>query len=105
MLGQTGQYQKALDSHQAFSQEMRQYIRQKEDKIIQELRMMYEVQLKDRQIQLRTMLVFLLGALLIIAVGAIFIIYLLNRKISRQNQKIKSVSRRRSGTLVEPRLV
>ncbi len=92
---QTGQYQKALDAHQAFSQEMRQYIRQKEDKIMQELRMMYEVQLKDRQIQLRTMLVFLLGALLIIAVGAIFIIYLLNRKISRQNQKIKSVSRSR----------
>ncbi len=92
---QTGQYQKALDSHQAFSYEMRQYIRQKEDKIMQELRMMYEVQLKDRQIQLRTVLVFLLGTLLLIAVGAIFIIFLLNRKISNQNKKIKSVSRSR----------
>ena len=92
---QTGELQKALDSHQAFSYEMRRYIRQKEDKILEELRLMYETELKDRQIQTRTLLVILLGALLLLAIAAIYLIVRLNRKISRQNKKIKHVSRSR----------
>ena len=92
---QTGEYQKALDSHQAFSYEMRRYVRQKEDTIMQELRLMYETEQKDRQIQHRTLLVILLSALLLLSVCAIFLIFRLNRKISRQNRKIESVSRSR----------
>ena len=92
---QTGQSQKALDSHQAFSYEVRRYIRQKEDKIMQELRLLYETAMKDRQIRNRTALIALLGVLLVVALGTICQTVRLNRKISRQNKKIQNISRSR----------
>lgn len=92
---QTGQIEKALASHQAFSYEMRKFIQQKEDKTMEELRVMYEVELKNRQIKTRTRLVVLLVALLILTTGVLHLIVRLNRKISRQNRQIKHVSRSR----------
>ena len=92
---QLGQIDKAMASHQAFSYEMQQYIRQKEDKTMQELRVLYEVEMKDRQIKMRTALVALLIALLTLTLGIIFLTARLNRKITRQNKKIKAVSRSR----------
>lgn len=92
---QLGQIDKAMASHQAFSYEMQQYIRQKEDKTMQELRVLYEVEMKDRQIKMRTALVALLIALLTLTLGIIFLTVRLNRKITRQNKKIKAVSRSR----------
>ena len=92
---QLGQIDKAMASHQAFSYEMQQYIRQKEDKTMQELRVLHEVEMKDRQIKMRTALVALLIALLTLTLGIIFLTARLNRKITRQNKKIKAVSRSR----------
>jgi DNA-binding NarL/FixJ family response regulator len=92
---QLGQIDKAKASHQAFSYEMQQYIRQKEDKTMQELRVLHEVEMKDRQIKMRTALVALLIALLTLTLGIIFLTARLNRKITRQNKKIKAVSRSR----------
>ncbi|MCR5547375.1 MAG: response regulator transcription factor [Bacteroidales bacterium] len=92
---QTGQYAKAAESHQAFSYEMQRFIRQKEDKVMQELQMMYEVELKDKQIRLRTGLVALLVVLLLVALAAVYMFIRLNRKISLQNRKIKHISKSR----------
>ena len=92
---QTGQLEQAAASHQAFSYEMQRFIRQKEDKTMEELRLLYDVEWKDRQIRMRTSLALLLVALLILALASIYLIIRLNRKISRQNKKIKSVSRSR----------
>ena len=62
---------------------------------MQELRVLHEVEMKDRQIKMRTALVALLIALLTLTLGIIFLTVRLNRKITRQNKKIKAVSRSR----------
>ncbi len=89
------QRQTPLNAHQEFSYEMQQYIRQKEDKTMQELRVLYDMELKDKQIRMRNRQIGLLVALLLLAIAAILRIGQLNRRISVQNKKIKNVSRSR----------
>ena len=92
---QSGRYDKAAESHRAFSYEMQKFIRQKEDKVMQELQMMYEVEMKDRQIRMRNDLVILLVVLLFVSLVAVYLFVRLNRKISLQNRKIKHISKSR----------
>ena len=90
-----GDIDRATASHRAYAREMREYIRQKEDLTMQELRLQYDTRLKDQQIRTRTLVIGLLGALLLLAMGAVFVTVRLNRKISRQNERIRNVSRSR----------
>ena len=85
----------ATEAHQSFSYYMQLYMRQKGDDILQNLQTEYQTELKDRQIKTRTVLVFLFGALFVLALATIVQFIRLNRQISQKNKSIQAIARSR----------
>ena len=88
----TGQYEKALGSHDDYVFRMQKYLQQKQDQTLQEMQTRFAVQEKEHAIEkgrYRT-LVLLLGLLL--AVAAVVLAFLRAQALRRRNTELQRVS-------------
>ena len=87
----TGDYEKALDTHDDYVFHIQKYIQQKQDETLQEMETRFQVQEKEREIErnrfrtaLLVLALLLTSALIVLGVGYI-------RKIRRRNAELKRI--------------
>lgn len=85
---QDQQIDKGKATHQASSVTVQQYMQRKADVMVQEIMGSYELELRNRQIRQRGLLLGLLAILLLLSVAFILNVIRKNRIIARQNQEI-----------------
>ena len=88
----TGDYEKALDTHDDYVYHIQKYNQQKQDEILQEMETRFEVQEKERELerdryQLHLLVLALLWAIALILLGITYI-----RKVRRRNADLKRVN-------------
>ena len=88
----TGQYQKALDIHDDYVFHNQQYIRQKQDEILQEMETRFEVQAKERALERNRYQITLLILALLLAVAVITIIGIHLQKVRRRSAELQRIS-------------
>ena len=88
----TGQYQKAQDAHDDYVFHNQQYIRQKQDEILQETETRFEVQAKERAIERGRYQIVLLILALLLAVTVITIIGTHLKKVHRRSAELQRIS-------------
>lgn len=88
----TGQYQKALDTHDDYVFHNQKYIQQKQDETLQEMETRFEVQAKERAIERSRYQIVLLILALLLAVAVITIIGTHLRKVRRRSAELQRIS-------------
>lgn len=88
----TGQYQKALDTHDDYVFHNQKYIQQKQDETLQEMETRFEVQAKEHAIERSRYQIVLLILALLLAVAVITIIGTHLRKVRRRSAELQRIS-------------
>jgi len=88
----TGDYQKALDSHDGYVYENQRYMAQRADETLQEMETRFEVLEKERQIERRGYHISLLILLILLAAAAVIIIFDRLRKARRRNAELQKIN-------------
>ena len=88
----TGQYQKALDTHDAYVFHNQKYIQQKQDETLQEMETRFEVQAKERALERNRYQIALLVLALLLAMAVITIIGTHLRKVRRRSAELQRIS-------------
>ena len=88
----TGQYQKALDTHDAYVFHNQKYIQQKQDETLQEMETRFKVQAKERALERKRYQIALLVLALLLAVAVITIIGTHLRKVRRRSAELQRIS-------------
>ena len=88
----TGQYQKALDSHDDYVFHTQKYIQQKQDETLQEMETRFEVQAKERAIERKRYQIYLLILALLLALALITIIGTHLKKVRRRSAELQRIS-------------
>ena len=88
----TGQYQKALDTHDDYVFHNQKYIQQKQDETLQEMETRFEVQAKERALERNRYQIALLILALLLAVAVIFIIGNHLQKARRRSAELQRIS-------------
>ena len=88
----TGDYEKALDTHDDYVLHIQKYIRQKQDENLQEMETRFQVQEKERAIERNRFRTWLLVLALLLASAIILLGVGYIRKIKRRNAELKRVS-------------
>lgn len=88
----TGQYQKALDTHDAYVFHNQKYIQQKQDETLQEMETRFEVQVKERALERNRYQIALLVLALLLAVAVITIICTHLQKVRRRSAELQRIS-------------
>ena len=88
----TGQYEKALDTHDDYVFRMQKYIQQKQDETLQEMETRFLVQEKERAIERSRYQIALLILALLLAAAAIIMGISYIRKVRRRNEELQHLS-------------
>ncbi|MCR5018110.1 MAG: LuxR C-terminal-related transcriptional regulator [Bacteroidales bacterium] len=88
----TGQYQKALDTHDSYVLHTQKYIQQKQDETLQEMETRFEVQAKQRALERSRYRISLLVLALLLAIAVIVLIGLYLRKLRRRSAELQRIS-------------
>ena len=88
----TGQYQKALDTHDSYVLHTQKYNQQKQDETLQEMETRFEVQAKERALERSRYRISLLVLALLLAVAVIVFIGLYLRKLRRRSAELQRIS-------------
>ena len=88
----TGQYQKALDTHDSYVLHTQKYIQQKQDETLQEMETRFEVQAKQRALERSRYRISVLVLALLLAVAVIVLIGLYLRKLRRRSAELQRIS-------------
>lgn len=88
----TGQYEKALDTHDDYVFRMQKYIQQKQDETLQDMETRFHVQEKERAIERSRYQIALLILALLLAAAAIIMGISYIRKVRRRNEELQHLS-------------
>ena len=88
----TGQYQKALDTHDSYVLHTQKYIQQKQDETLQEMETRFEVQAKQRALERSRYRISVLVLALLLAIAVIVLIGLYLRKLRRRSAELQRIS-------------
>ncbi len=92
LYSRTGQYGKALDTHDDYVFQMEQYIRQKQDETLQEMETRFGVQEKERALEQGRYQIGLLVLALLLAIAIIILSISHIRKVRRRNAELQRIS-------------
>ena len=87
----TGQYQKALDTHDSYVLHTQKYIQQKQDETLQEMETRFEVQAKQRALERSRYRISVLVLALLLAIAVIVLIGLYLRKLRRRSAELQRI--------------
>jgi len=87
-----GRYEDALDIHDDYVYQTQNYIRQKQDKTLQEMQTRFEVQEKERSLERNRYQIFLLILALLLAAAVIIQIVSYLQKVRRRNAELQRIN-------------
>ena len=88
----TGQYEKALDTHDDYVFRMQKYLQQKQDETMQEMQTRFEVQEKERALEHGRYRTLILLLALLLAATAIVLLVRQAQKAHRRNTELQRIS-------------
>ena len=88
----TGDYEKALDTHDDYVLRMQQYIQQKQDETLQEMETRFQVQEKERALERNRYRTTLLVLALLLAAAGLFILLSKLKSARRRNAELQRIN-------------
>ena len=88
----TGDYEKALDTHDDYVYHIQNYIQQKQDETLQEMETRFQVQEKERAIERGRYQRGLLALALLLALSGLFMVLNHHKKVRRRNEELQKVN-------------
>lgn len=88
----TGDYEKALDTHDDYVYHIQNYIQQKQDETLQEMETRFQVQEKERALERGRYQRGLLALALLLALSGLFMVLSHHKKVRRRNEELQKVN-------------
>ena len=88
----TGDYEKALDTHDDYVYHIQNYIQQKQDETLQEMETRVQVQEKERALERGRYQRGLLALALLLALSGLFMVLNHHKKVRRRNEELQKVN-------------
>jgi DNA-binding CsgD family transcriptional regulator len=88
----TGDYEKALDTHDDYVYRIQRYIQQKQDETLQEMETRFDVQEKERRIERNRYQIALLVLIVLLVTAGLFILLNKLKQVRRRNAELQKIN-------------